>query len=262
MKNLQIKILDLGYMEMQKQELVAGGGAQVVRSPMTAVLIRHPELGYVLYDTGNDDAWESTYPQHVRETFRIEKFISIRQALAAEGLAPEDISQLILSHLHLDHAGGLKFFQNTPAGKKVIVAEKEARDAFYRVNLPADGVDGVYVRRLFCNLDGIGFAPVNGELALGEGLTLFEQDSHTAALLGMRVELEQAGTVIFCGDTVYTAESYEKQLPPGGELNSSSQRFQDNLRVLEQMVKRTHGTLFFGHDARQAAEWQAKGWIS
>ena len=262
MKGIRIKILDLGYMEMEKQELISGGGSGITQSPITAVLIQHPEAGWLLYDTGNDDAWETTYPAHVRETFRIKRLITIRQALAAEGLEPRDISRLVLSHLHLDHVGGLKFFQGTPAGRQVIVAEEEARDAFYRVNLTPDGIDGVYVRRLFCGLEGIGFSPMRGERELAEGIMLFTQDSHTAALIGMRVELEETGLVLFCGDTVYTRESYEKQLPPGGELNSSSQRFLDNLNRLKQEAERTHASIFFGHDARQAAEWQAKGWIS
>ena len=89
MKGIRIKILDLGYMEMERQELISGGGSGITQSPITAVLIQHPEAGWLLYDTGNDDAWETTYPAHVRETFRIKRLITIRQALAEYGV--EDI---------------------------------------------------------------------------------------------------------------------------------------------------------------------------
>lgn len=262
MEGQKIKILDLGYMEMTKEELVAGGGNATIRSPMTAVLIRHPTLGYVLYDTGNDDNWEQTYPENVRKHYPIRKLITIQDALKREGISTEEISLLILSHLHIDHAGGLKFFQGKQAGKHVIVSEDEARDAFYRVNMVPSGIDGVYVRKLFCGLDGIGFSPINGQKDLADDIRLFVMQAHTAGLIGMQLQLKNAGTILFCGDTVYTKESYEKELPPGGDLNTSSQRFLNTLRWLKEQEKKNHATIFFGHDMEQSTAWQQKGWIS
>ena len=37
--------------------------------------------------------------------YPITEMITIEEALAKEGLTPGDIDQLILSHLHFDHAG-------------------------------------------------------------------------------------------------------------------------------------------------------------
>lgn len=262
MKDLKLKILDLGAMEFAGEQLVTGLGKAVIRSPMSAVLIDHPDRGYILYDTGNDDNWRETYPENIQKTFPITRLVSIQEALRKEGLETKDISCLILSHLHIDHAGGLKYFQNTKAGAHVIVAEDELRDALYRVHLIPDGKDGVYVRRLYAGLDGIGYSPIQGEVKLAEGITLFVQQSHTKGLIGMKVELENRGTVVFTGDTVYTREAFERELPPGGELNTSSSAFQNNVHRLKQMIKEAGAEAFFGHDAAQADEWEKQGWIS
>lgn len=262
MKGLQMKVLDLGYMELAGSELMAGLGPDVIRSPMSAVLIRHPQCGYILYDTGNDDRWEETYPEEVKASFPIRKLVTIEDALRREGIGPEDIRYLVLSHLHIDHAGGLKFFQNTEAGRQVIVAEDELKDGLYRVHLVPDGKDGVYVRKLFAGLDGIGYSPVKEERKLADGVNLFVQKSHTKGLIGVELELEERGTVLLCGDAVYTEEAFERELPPGGGLNTSSAAFENNVRRLKEMVQKKHARIFFGHDARQAEEWEQQGWIS
>ena len=85
----------------------------MIYSPALAILIKHPTAGYILYDTGNDDAWRDSYTDHIKEVYPISECLTIKEALAKEGLTPEDIDVLILSHLHFDHAGGMKYFVNT-----------------------------------------------------------------------------------------------------------------------------------------------------
>ena len=45
--------------------------------------------------------------------------------LSKIGLTPSDISLVIVSHMHSDHCGGLQFFSNTKAGRKIYVGKKE-----------------------------------------------------------------------------------------------------------------------------------------
>ena len=56
----------------------------------------------VLVDTGMGSKW--TEPD--RDRFGIEG-CGLASALAAEGLRPEDVTDVVLTHLHFDHAGGL-----------------------------------------------------------------------------------------------------------------------------------------------------------
>lgn len=261
MRGLEIRILDLGCLATVGEELVAGMGNEPFSSPVSAVLIRHPEKGYILYDTGNDEEWRNTYPEAAKKVFPVARFVKITDALRKEGVAPDDINTLVLSHLHFDHTGGLRYFQGTKAAKNVIVSEAELRDALYRVHLPSDGMDGAYSRKLFCGLNGVGFRPISGRMQIAEDVMLFEQQSHTAGVLGMEIELEEKGTMIFTGDTVYTKSSYENLRPPGGDLNTSTKAFRTNIDRLRKEQKEKNATVIFGHDPDQMKEWSGKGWI-
>ena len=51
---MKISVLYLGHMEFPKFRLVETPDAQeMVKSPAVAILIQHPTLGNLLYDTGN-----------------------------------------------------------------------------------------------------------------------------------------------------------------------------------------------------------------
>lgn len=259
-KNIRIKILDLGCMTFYKKELVqTKQEKEMIISPALAVLIEHPTLGYLLYDTGNDDAWEETYPDHIKETYPVTKLVTIADALQKEGLSVQDINYLILSHLHFDHAGGLKYFANTKAGSHVLVSKEELQDVLTLVS-SAGQSSGAYIGSLFLDIAGVSFSPLSDKTALGQGITLFVQKCHTQGLIGMRICLQDR-TVIFTGDTIYTAESYEKALPPGGSINKTNDEFFANLAKVKQMQEQYQAEVFFGHDYEQACAWQAQGWL-
>jgi glyoxylase-like metal-dependent hydrolase (beta-lactamase superfamily II) len=57
----------------------------------------------ILVDTGNG----VKFPQKLAEIYKIDNsHATLHSSLAAHGLTPEDITDVILTHLHFDHAGG------------------------------------------------------------------------------------------------------------------------------------------------------------
>lgn len=70
------------------------------------VLLIHGELAgkrhIVLVETGNGDKEDERF----RERFAIEGSHQLIQNLAAKGVRPEDVTEVIFTHLHFDHAGG------------------------------------------------------------------------------------------------------------------------------------------------------------
>ena len=189
-KPLRMKILDLGEITCRRKELIQTDSEEaMIISPMEAVLIEHPEAGYLLFDTGNAPDWADIYPASVKALYPISRFVSIEEALRKEGLTTNDISTVIVSHLHFDHAGGLGYFAGTKAGANILVSEAELKDVNEKISAAENGTTGAYIGKLFYQISGIGFKPVSGEYKLAEGVTLFVQSCHTAGLVGMVVTL-------------------------------------------------------------------------
>ncbi len=206
---MKISVLYLGRLECRKYHLIeCDDHNEMIKSPIMSVLIEHPILGNILYDTGNSPYYSTEYPASTLETYPVAEFISIEDALKEKGLTPADIDMIILSHLHFDHAGGLRYFTGTKAMKNVVVSEAEFKNAFCQV---MTGKPGAYV--------------------------------------------------IVTSDTIYTCDSYQKELPPGGPINKTKKEFYDNLNRIKAMEKEYSAELLFGHDYDQVLKWKEKGVI-
>lgn len=255
---MKISVLYLGKMEFPKFRLVdCPDQEEMVASPAVALLIQHPTLGNILYDTGNCEDFSKVYTPEMLHDYPITEMVNIKQALAAKGLTPEDIDLIILSHLHFDHAGGLKHFVGTKAIQKVMVSEADLKNAYWSV---MTGNGGAYIRSLF-DVEGIRFQTINQDTQLADDLTLFLQEAHTPGVIGMILKTEHHGTILTTSDALYTAESYEKATPPGGTINKTTDEFFDNLKKIQQMQKELDADLLFGHDYDQIMDWVSKGEI-
>lgn len=78
-----------------------------------------------------DDGIGRKYDAKFRDIFRVEEDLSLEGALAARGLVPADVTDVILTHLHFDHAGG----STRRDGDRVVPAFPAARYWVQRANL-------------------------------------------------------------------------------------------------------------------------------
>lgn len=249
---MKINVLYLGKMEFPKFRLVdCQDEAEMVVSPAMALLIQHPTLGNILYDTGNHEDSDTLYSAEMLHNYPVTECINIEQALAQKGLTPDDIDLLILSHLHFDHAGGLRHFVGTKAIRNVIVSEPDLKEAYFSV---MTGNPGAYTRALF-DVEGIQFHAIHETTKLADDLTLFIQNAHTPGVIGLILKTEHHGTIIATSDTLYTAQSYRDQTPPGGTINKTTDEFFENLKRIQEMEKEYHAELLFGHDYDQIIDW-------
>jgi N-acyl homoserine lactone hydrolase len=97
--------------------------------PTYAWVIDHPE-GVIVVDTGQGthllDSGQSLHPYIRWETdFRIEHEEEIGPQLRALGIGARDVKRVVLTHLHVDHDGGLAHFPGT----EILVPRGELRTA-------------------------------------------------------------------------------------------------------------------------------------
>ena len=83
---MKISVLYLGRMEFPKFRLVQWDDeVEMIKSPAVAILIQHPTLGNLLYDTGNSPDHARVYTPDMLHNYPVVECISIKEALAAKG---------------------------------------------------------------------------------------------------------------------------------------------------------------------------------
>ena len=97
--------------------------------PTFAWVIDHPE-GVIVVDTGQGthllESATSLHPyQRWEVAFRIEQEQEIGPQLQALGIKPDDVRRVVLTHLHMDHDGGLAHFPRS----EILVSRGELRNA-------------------------------------------------------------------------------------------------------------------------------------
>jgi glyoxylase-like metal-dependent hydrolase (beta-lactamase superfamily II) len=147
---------------------------------------------------------------------------AVRDALAAAGLGPADLRWIIVTHIHLDHAGGVGDMALAYPNATVVVHERGARhlvdpsrliDSAARVYGPL--LDGLYGRMLAVPEDRLVAAADGHRVDLGDGHFLTMVDSPGHAKHHHAVLDEQTGTLLV-GDAVGV------QLPEIGVLRPAT----------------------------------------
>jgi glyoxylase-like metal-dependent hydrolase (beta-lactamase superfamily II) len=150
-------LLEVGWLECDEGFVVRGGNSSLKSAegqsfvnkrrelPMYCILIDHPHEGLILWETGSGKDYPTVWGPALSDVFTRVKYEprhELRAAIKATGNHLEDIKKVIISHLHLDHAGGLdEFLHRTDI--EIWVHEKELRSAFWSAATAADS--GVYM---------------------------------------------------------------------------------------------------------------------
>ncbi|SDJ84445.1 N-acyl homoserine lactonase family protein [Natronorubrum texcoconense] len=227
----------LGTNDEPNPETVMGDG------PVYNLVIDHPEAT-ILWDTGSHPKADSGHwPADLYAAFEHTGLRPLEDDLADAGYAVSDIDCVIQTHLHLDHAGGLYAFEGTDT--PVYVHEEELQFAYYSAK--TDAGDEAYVAGDFDR-------DLNWEIVHGdreyfvEDLEFVHLPGHTPGLLGVQLELEDAGTVVLAGDQAYTRANYHDELPMGGQLLWSKRHWLESLRTVKDLERRHDATVICGHD--------------
>jgi N-acyl homoserine lactone hydrolase len=219
-----------------------------VEVPTHVVYIEHPSGKKLLWDAGVPRDWEDRWaPTGLDQFFPVDATTEemwLDSRLKQLDLEPSDIDYLLLSHLHIDHAANAKWWQHT--GTRIIVDEEEKKGAF-----SFDGYNlGGHIKS---DYDGLDLDTINEDTEILPGVTLLRTPGHTWGTLSLKVDLADAGVMIFASDSVYLKESYGPPPIAAGIVYDTVAWFK-SVEKLRQIEQQTDATIVFGHSVAQLEE--------
>ncbi len=174
-------------------------------------------------------------------------------SLATHGVTPAAVTDVILTHLHFDHAGGATRFEGKPGSRLVPTFPNAVyhlqRRQWDWASAPSERDQASFFEENFLPLQDAGCLHlVSGEVELYPDLFLMVVDGHTP---GQQLPLIRTlkRTFLYCGDLFPTASHIPLPYIMGYDLEPLK-TLAEKKRVLPQAVEE-QWVLFFEHDARR-----------
>ena len=248
----RLSILETALWDVPRNEIIQAETPEIYKANLRhtisgfAVLIQDAQAGTILYDTGISADWAKEWPDQFKRDYTLHQLNSLEEKLSELNLSRDQIDLVICSHLHYDHAGNIRLFQNTKAGRKIMISEAEAHEAFVNVSIQPDGVCGAYFRNEFI-MDGIGYQLISADTWLSKDVFLFLQKGHTPGVIGLLVKTDQNGAFLFPSDAVYSKLNFGPPVVlPGLCVDPGSYR--ENIERLRHMQSEFHAKIIYSHE--------------
>lgn len=143
----EVKIYPCGFCTNRLGIMFRGMRWEKREFPARAALIRHRELGHILYDTGYSEeifrGGPGLWLYRLLNPVRLGKEEGICERLKKDGIPPENVKTILLSHAHPDHIGGLSRFPGcrlVAFGETLEALERpRVRNLVFRNLLPPKG---------------------------------------------------------------------------------------------------------------------------
>ena len=216
--------------------------------PVPFFLVDHPK-GKLLFDTGNALGVARDKVGHwgarvlaAYDPVMTEEDYAVNQ-LARLGIRPEEITHVVFSHLHLDHAGATGEFRNA--------VHYVQRAEMHYAYVPHFFQAGAYIRGDF-DKPHLRWRLLEGQQedfydVFGDGsVRIVFTPGHTPGHQSLLLHLDNWGTTLLTGDSVYTTEILEEDVLPG--LVYSPPDAVASIRKTREL-QRLHGVrIITGHD--------------
>lgn len=189
----------------------------------------------ILVDTGYDEAEAARRQRPI--------LMDPHAALAPLGVTPEQITEVIVTHLHYDHAGGLHLFPNArlhlQAAEMAYATGPCMCHETLRIPFTASHVCEA-VKRLYSGK----VVFYNGDAEIAEGVMIHKIGGHSRGLQSVRV-ITSAGWLVLASDAAHFYENFEARKP--FPIVVDLQDMLDGFEKLYQLAS-SHKLIVPGHD--------------
>ncbi len=243
--------LTLGWEDLPLSVSIHGASsADMLREPVPGVLLLC-DGGWLLLDTGFNIALIKD--PALRRRYHRDPLIQpvlpgpgepIEEALAGTGIGLDDVRAVAVSHLHNDHAGGLKLF----AGR-VPVHVQRTELSFGMSGTPAPEQHGIF--RVDYDDPRIDWRQADGDAEIAPGVMAVLTAGHTPGHQSFVVELDASvggGGIVFAFDAADLTQNIDDELAVGGFIDVEPKQTVVQIRKLKRLAAERGYRLVPGHD--------------
>ena len=172
------------------------------------------------------------YRQQFFKAWTVKDFMKTSEAVTRAGVKPEEITDIIITHMHWDHADGMDLFPNARIWLQRDEYTYYTGEAWQHEKTHG-GIDQDDVLALVkLNMAGrVGLVDGDAQEIL-PGVTCYTGGKHTfqSQYVGVRTK---AGTVVLASDNMYLYENLDKHVPIAATLDAvSNLRAQDRMKQI------------------------------
>jgi glyoxylase-like metal-dependent hydrolase (beta-lactamase superfamily II) len=246
----RIILLTLGWEELPKTVSVWGDtSGERLLEPVPGILLE-ADGGWLLLDTGfnpaliRDPLLRRRFHGHGIEAVLPGPGEPLEDALDQAGVAMDEIVAVAVSHLHNDHAGGLRHF----AGKTPVHVQQAELDYGFSAH-PGPEQHGIF--RIDYDDPAIDWRIAQGDTEIAPGVTVVSTPGHTPGHQSFVVELDESvggGGYVFAFDAADLTENIESELAVGGFINCQPEDTIEQIRRLKAIAAERGFPLVPGHD--------------
>jgi len=213
----------------------------------TRNLLLESDTRKILIDTGMGSKWD----EKSKNIYAIDEKHSLSSALGEKGLKPDDITDVILTHLHFDHTGGSTVLVNG----KLEPAFPNANYFVQKQNFdwaknPSDRDKGSYIKDNFLPLYEEGVLNfIIGNAEFDDEIKMIVINGHTFGQQMVKIS-NDSDTFLFCSDLMPFVSHIPLPYIMGYDLQPLV-TLEEKKKYLK-LALDENWKLFFGHDAEFA----------
>lgn len=245
-QNLEIRMsIMVTATVMAPEAIMFEGGSWFTQRKMahSAILLCHPD-GLLMFDTGlgrDIDAQFEAMPRYLKPLFTYEVTTPAVEQLVQEEFCPGRPLQIMISHLHWDHASGIEDFPGIPvwAQQSELKSGRALENSSGYLANQFDDPDIIWRPFQFTKMPYANYERSYDFFDDGS-VVLVPMAGHTEGSVGMFVKLGGGENYFFTGDITWSAEGFSR---PAHKHALMRAIVDANVVGVEQEVSRVHALM-------------------
>ncbi|MCU0461857.1 MAG: MBL fold metallo-hydrolase [Bacteroidales bacterium] len=245
-EKIHIKLYSSGYCTASTKYIFPDQPAERIAFHATWALIDHPVLGKILFDTGYSYRfYESTrsLPNriyrwitpvfHKKEEACLNKLLELK-------INPEEIRNIVISHFHADHIGGLRDFP----GAKIWCSEIALEFAL-KINRFSAVFKGILKSQIPDDICRITSFPeeefpessISGLTAWRwqDDIYFIDLPGHARGQMGLYLKDTSYGDLLLCADAAWSVKAIHEKIYPSRMVSLISDNYSELTRTIDKL---------------------------